>query len=111
MADVQKIIGERIRNCRKAREYTIEELAVRAGVNTAQLGKIERGERNFTIRTLHRIITALGVEYMDIFDFAREPSTPENPMIYKTVSQLKILTVKEQQLIYHTASMLANKKG
>ncbi|NLM09057.1 MAG: helix-turn-helix transcriptional regulator, partial [Clostridiales Family XIII bacterium] len=59
MQDIQTKIGSRLRVFRILHQYSIEELAHKAGLNPAHLGKIERGERNFTIQSLDKIVKAL----------------------------------------------------
>ncbi len=109
MEDIQKQLGTRLRTFRIIRQYSIEELAHKAGLNPAHLGKIERGERNFTVRSLDRIVEALGVSYVDLFQFGAEVPPVENPIITKTLSYLSEMTAKEQEHIYKTVQMLSNK--
>ena len=59
---VLKILGERIREKRKARGWTQEEFADHAGVDRSYAGGIERGERNVTFLILCRVCTALGCD-------------------------------------------------
>ena len=110
MVNIQQQLGARLRTFRIIQEYSIEELAHKAGMNPAHLGKIERGERNFTIRSLDKIIRALEISYVDLFSFEKEASPVENPIISKTVSYLTELTAKEQEHIYRTVQMLSSKK-
>ncbi|GAB1476946.1 helix-turn-helix transcriptional regulator [Bacillota bacterium] len=110
MDNIQAKLGIKLRSLRLIRCYSIEELAHKAGLNPAHLGKIERGERNFTIQSLDRIINALGVSYDTVFDFEKMVPPVENPVIKKTVSYLTAMTAKEQDHIYKTVQMLAEKK-
>lgn len=52
-------LGGRLRAYRAQQGLTIKELALRAGVTPLTLLKAERGE-NFTMRTLLRVLRALG---------------------------------------------------
>ncbi len=110
MDNIQSKLGIRLRSLRLIRRYSIEELAHKAGLNPAHLGKIERGERNFTIQSLDKIVAALGVSYDDVFCFDEKVPPVENPVILKTVSYLSAMTAKEQDHIYKTVQMLAEKK-
>lgn len=110
MNNIQKQIGTRLRAFRLIRQYSIEELAHKAEINPAHLGKIERGERNFTIMSLDKIVRALGVPYNVIFDFEQEVLPVDNPIIQKTVSYLTTMTTKEQDHIYRTVQLLAERK-
>ena len=111
MQDIQTKIGSRLRVFRILHQYSIEELAHKAGLNPAHLGKIERGERNFTIQSLDKIVKALEISYVDLFDFEKEATPVENPIISKTLSYLSTLTAKEQEHIYKTVQMLSNKSS
>jgi transcriptional regulator with XRE-family HTH domain len=59
-------IGSRIRKKRISKGWTMMDLAFEAGVDYRQLGRIERGENNFTIISLLRITDALGCQLKDV---------------------------------------------
>ncbi|MCD8042955.1 MAG: helix-turn-helix domain-containing protein [Tannerellaceae bacterium] len=56
------ILGDQIREIRKAKGLSQEQLAWDAGVGRAYMGGIERGERNVTVLTLVKIAEQLGCE-------------------------------------------------
>ncbi|MGG1950057.1 helix-turn-helix domain-containing protein [Ralstonia solanacearum] len=56
------LLGARIREERKARGWTQEELADRAQMDRSYLGGVERGERNVTFTVLCEICQALGCD-------------------------------------------------
>jgi transcriptional regulator with XRE-family HTH domain len=60
------LIGSRIRKKRISKGWTMMDLAFEAGVDYRQLGRIERGENNFTIISLLRITDALGCHIRDV---------------------------------------------
>ena len=109
MQQLQEKLGVRLREFRLASGYSIEELAHKADMNAAQLGKIERGERNFTIQTLDRIVCALEIRYTQLFDFEAEVPAATNVILDKTISYLSILNAQEQAAIYKTVELLAVK--
>jgi transcriptional regulator with XRE-family HTH domain len=57
----QAALGEAIRELRRKRHATQEEIAADAGVTTATLSLIERGQANPTWDTARKIAAALGV--------------------------------------------------
>lgn len=59
-------LGKRIRDERSKTGLTQEKLAELAEVSAAYMGRIERGERNITVKTLVKIANALGttVDYL-----------------------------------------------
>jgi transcriptional regulator with XRE-family HTH domain len=63
-----KAIGEKIRSLRTQKGISQEELANEAEVPLSQIGRIERGENNPTISTLHVIAKALEVELKVLVD-------------------------------------------
>lgn len=56
-------IGPVLREFRKMRGLTIEEVARRADVHWVYYGDIERSKENPTVRVLDRILTALQLEW------------------------------------------------
>jgi len=55
-------VGERLLSLRLAAGLTERELADVSGVSHQMIQKLERGERNTTIATLHALAIALGVD-------------------------------------------------
>ncbi len=53
------IIGEVIKEARKKKKLTQEELGEKIGVQKAQISKLENGSSNVTIGTLKRVFMAL----------------------------------------------------
>lgn len=55
-------LGNRIRERRKARGWTQEDLASRAEIDRSYIGGVERGQRNLTFTMLCAICKALGCD-------------------------------------------------
>ncbi|MQA05633.1 MAG: helix-turn-helix domain-containing protein [Streptosporangiales bacterium] len=68
---VNELIGERVRQHRTARGWTLDELTERSGVSRRMLISIEHGEGNPSIATLLRISDALGVGLPVLVDVER----------------------------------------
>lgn len=64
--------GARVRQLRKAKKRTQEELAKKAGMDYKHLGAIERGEKNVTINNIEKIARGLAVEPHQLFLFSLE---------------------------------------
>lgn len=64
---IQKKFGDRVRELRRARDLSQEELAFRAGVHRTYLGGIERGERNPSLKNIAAIANALNVTLTELF--------------------------------------------
>ncbi|MET1168220.1 helix-turn-helix transcriptional regulator, partial [Bacillus velezensis] len=52
-------VGNRIRELRKAKGWTQEQLAEAAGLHYSYIGGVERGDRNISLETLEKIINGL----------------------------------------------------
>lgn len=72
MAEYHKALGARVRELRRARKVTQEQLAEKAGLSLQQVGEIERGRGNPTLTSQEGLATALGVTLADLFDLEQE---------------------------------------
>src|SRR5829696_7269800 len=54
-------LGERVRELRRRRGLTLEELAERSGVSRAMISKVERGEKNPTLVVAAKLAEGLGI--------------------------------------------------
>lgn len=54
-------LGARVKELRKERGHTLDELAARSGVSRAMISKLERGEKNPTLVIAARLAEGLGV--------------------------------------------------
>lgn len=60
-SELQIRFGHRVREVRKIRGYSQEDLAVRCGLDRTYIGGIERGLRNVSLRNIGIIAKALDV--------------------------------------------------
>ncbi len=67
--DYLKRIGEKIMHLRKEKGITQIELAKILGTKHTQIGRLERGEANATIKTLFTIAKELGVSITELMDW------------------------------------------
>lgn len=68
MNNITQAVGARIRIYRQRCGITQEELAEKAEVHHTYIGQVERGEKNLTIVTLEKILSALGISFTDFFE-------------------------------------------
>ena len=61
MSQLRQQIGDHIRAHRLRQEITQEALAYQSGISCSVLGRIERGQDNYTIDTLASILDCLGL--------------------------------------------------
>jgi transcriptional regulator with XRE-family HTH domain len=60
-SDILIVLGDKVRELRKEKNLSQEELAHRADVHRTYIGMIERAEKNVTIINLEKIARAIGV--------------------------------------------------
>jgi transcriptional regulator with XRE-family HTH domain len=60
MSRLEQQIGDRIRSLREEKGWFQKDLAERANLPVRTIGRIERGEVDVRLSTLHRIAKALG---------------------------------------------------
>lgn len=65
---LQKIIGERIREIRESKGISQQDLAAACNFEKSNMSRIEAGRTNFTISTLYKISIALEVKLTDLVD-------------------------------------------
>ena len=64
--EITQAVGNRIRYFRRMQSISQEDLALRAGLNPAYFGQVERGLKCPTIDTLYRIARALDVSLPEL---------------------------------------------
>jgi transcriptional regulator with XRE-family HTH domain len=65
--NLPEIVGKRIREYRKQKNWTQEQLAESASLHYSYIGGVERGDRNISLETLEKIATALDIPAGDLF--------------------------------------------
>ncbi len=74
---MQHSLGSNVYLYRRALGWTQQELARKAGIPRPNLSAIEKGKRDATVSTVHKIARTLGVKAGDLVD-GRPPRLPEN---------------------------------
>ena len=69
MDNISTQLGGRIRQYRNQRGLTQETLALNSGINVSFLGDVERGLKKPSIDSLEKLLNALGVTFLEFFDF------------------------------------------
>jgi len=67
--DFLKKFGKRLKQVRKAKKITQEELAFRTDFELSQIGRIERGTINTSISHVAAIAKALDIQAIELFKF------------------------------------------
>ncbi|WP_135553341.1 helix-turn-helix domain-containing protein [Paenibacillus cymbidii] len=109
--DVLNAVGERIRNYRKERKWTQQQLAEKANVNESYVGKVERGERNVTIDSLLKITGALEITLEQLFkNIQSNRQSRSNEVLTEIINRLHGRNLKEQQKILAIIDLVINDK-
>ncbi|MEC0329876.1 helix-turn-helix transcriptional regulator [Paenibacillus macerans] len=90
MAQLRNFLGNRIRAIRNAKGLTQQNLADISGLDYRYIGAIERGERNFSIDNLEKVLVALNVSLHEV--------------AYLSVEQGKVETARWEAIDYFIAS-------
>ena len=66
---IQEKVGSRIRELRKEKGISQEQLALNADLDRTYMTSVENGRRNISIVNLEKIVKALEVDFKVFFDF------------------------------------------
>ncbi len=89
-----KLFGKRIKELRKQKKLTQEQLGELVGIDYKQIGNIETGTYFTTMPTLEKIAKALNVEIVELFDFNH---TQNKEQLLKEISSL-LINAQEDKL-------------
>lgn len=72
MSTLRDRFGKRLRQIRRYKDFTQEQLAEAVGVSVKFIGNIERGKGAPSFETIEKIAEVLGVRVQEFFDFPDE---------------------------------------
>lgn len=72
--NIKALIGQRIKELRKRRGLSQEEVAEKADTSPNYLSRMERGTENPTLDMLIKLSDALAVDLWELFDYKHEMS-------------------------------------
>jgi transcriptional regulator with XRE-family HTH domain len=106
------LIGDKIRTLRKLKGITQEELGERAQLQHSYIGGVERGDRNISLETLEKIITALDMTPSDWFQFdvleVKNEKVAKDKLLEIHKSILKLRPLEEIKLIHRLTKDILN---
>lgn len=73
---VLQLVGGKVRELRKARGWSQDELGEKAGFHFSYIGGLERGERNVSLANLAKVAETLGVDIGELFGYVRAYDKP-----------------------------------
>ncbi len=92
------LFGKRVRELRKAKKITQEQLAELIGVEQQQICRIEKGGCFTTIETLEKMSEALDVPVDELFNFTHQKET--DTLVEELNLLLKSASASQIKLIY-----------
>ena len=89
----------RIKEFRKKRRFTQQELAEKVGVSQVQIGRLEKSTRTLDVDMLADIAKVLGCEVWELLPKEMQPNiTPEEMEILRAVRKAKEVTAKTDNI-------------
>ena len=67
--DIKKLLGQKIKEVRKAKNLTQEKMAEMIGIEPPSLSNIENGKYYPTAENLEKILLALDIEPQELYNF------------------------------------------
>ena len=98
MSDIKVQLGARIKELRKSKNITQEELVELIGSDTNNLSRIENGKKFMSAEKLSKIADALNVGIKELFDFGHILSDDE--LKTEIISDINTLSTKQLKYIY-----------
>lgn len=99
------ILGNRIRECRKEREFSQEIRAEKSGVSTNTISRIEGGQMAMSVGILQKIVKALGVDANTLLGVSTEVNETKI-WVSAFSSRVQELKENEQEILKHTMNAL-----
>lgn len=88
MVAVQDAFGKRLRDIRRRKDLTQEQLADLSGLSIQYVGEIERGKRNPSLTTIETLAKALTLPITDFFELQEFQIDPKD-IKAKLISQIE----------------------
>lgn len=98
MKPIKKLLGERIREIRKSKGFTQEQLAEMVGVEPRHISRVEGGYNSPSIERLAKIADALGVPINEFFNFMHLDTPAKR--LNDIDNLIKGMSEEYQQIIY-----------
>lgn len=80
MATPQSSLGDRLRRARRAKGYSLRELAAEIGVSASLLSQVENGKSQASVTNLHALVTRLDITLDELFASGASPD-PLGPTV------------------------------
>ncbi len=89
MKNIKKLLGERIKEIRKSKKLTQEQLAERIGIEIPSLSNIENGKNYPNSETIEKIANGLEMEIFELYIFEHLKELDSKKMLEEINNSLK----------------------
>lgn len=89
MKNIKKLLGERIKEIRKSKNLTQEQLAERIGIEIPSLSNIENGKNYPNSETIEKIANGLEMEVFELYIFEHLKELDSKKMLEEINNSLK----------------------
>ncbi|REK64803.1 MULTISPECIES: helix-turn-helix domain-containing protein [Cohnella] len=111
MSNLPKLIGERIRNYRKEKGWSQEELAHIANLHATYIGQLERGEKNATLESVEKVANALEIPLENLFRSIHSNPDSQEYTLTRIVTFLQTKSVEDQKTFLKLLELLSDWKS
>lgn len=108
MGEIGKYLGYKIKEIRKARQYTQIELAEKIDVDPKYLSRIETGMSSPSLKTIEKIVEVLHADIGQLFDFSEYKQREE--ILEELTEKMKVCPFENLKLILDFTNIIASKK-
>ena len=109
MSNIKKLFGTRIKEIRKEKCLSQEELGERSGLHPTYIGGVERGERNISVENIEKIAVGLKINMGDLFPYSDHAESESEKEKIKNSILISIDDMNEDALSF-ISSIIKNLK-
>lgn len=109
--EVAKQVGKNVRYYRKLKGLTQEQLAESTETYGSYIGRLERGEQNVQLETLHKIADALQISVYALFRNPGYDELRDQTWIWQIVQLLQEQPAEEQARAYRVLKEMFRQKS
>jgi len=110
MSEIGKLVGERIRNIRKQRKLSQEELGQLADLHPKYISSVERAEKNVSLESIEKIAHALKLSLEELFRNINPSSGNTDELAIRAYNLLIGSTLDDQHFLIKTLEELVEWK-
>lgn len=111
--DILEKVGSNVREKRKQRGLSQEELGEKAGFHFSYIGGVERAEKNITLLNLVKIANALEIDVQELLNFPKQSELrAEQDKLLNMINQLLLpLPINDLKKVHLFLSEIMGSRG